>query len=111
MNYGNASITVEGKDVRGETVEQSFRILIRDNSKPVEVYPNPVSTKLNIRAGEAGTWHVKIIASSGAVFFEGDLEIDPFNPPTVDMSKAAPGVYTVVLTKDGQELKYVVVKI
>lgn len=111
MNYGNATVEIVGTDVRGETVAQSFRVLIRDNSKPAEIYPNPVSDKFSIRTGESGTWHVKVVASSGAVFYEGDVDVDPFDPPTIDMSKAAPGVYTVILTRDGQELKYVIVKI
>ena len=111
MNFGNADITVEGTDVRGEKVSQSFRVLVRDGSRSVDVYPNPVSDVLNIRTGEEGTWHVRIISQTGAVFYDATLEIGPFDPVSVDMTKAYPGVYTVILTKDGKEEKFNFVKI
>lgn len=111
MNFGNADITVEGTDVRGEKVSQSFRVLVRDGSRNVDIYPNPVSDVLNIRTGEDGMWHVRIISQTGAVFYDATLEIGPFDPVSVDMTKAYPGVYTVILTKDGKEEKFNFVKI
>ena len=111
MNYGNADISVTGTDVRGEKVSQSFRVLIRDGSRPVDLYPNPVKDVLYVRTGEAGTWNVRLISPTGAVFYDETVEIDPFDPAKVDMSKAYPGVYTVCLSKDGKEEKFNIVKI
>ncbi len=111
MNFGNVEIGIEGTDVRGEKVSQSFRVLIRDGSRSVDIYPNPVSDVLNIRTGEDGTWHVRIISQTGSVFYDATLEIGPFDPVSVDMTKAFPGVYTVILTKDGKEEKFNFVKI
>ena len=111
MNFGNVNITVEGTDVRGEKVSQSFRALIRDGSRTADLFPNPVKTVLNIRTGEHGDWNVKIISPTGAVFYEATLEIGPFDPVAIDVSKAYPGLYTVVLTKDGKEEKFNIVKI
>lgn len=111
MNFGNADVTVEGVDVRGEKVSQTFRVLVRDGSRNVDIYPNPVSDVLNIRTGEDGSWHVRIISQTGAVFYEATLEIGPFEPASVDMKNAFPGVYTVILTKDGKEEKFNFVKI
>ena len=111
MNFGNADISVTGTDVRGEKVSQSFRVLIRDGSRTADLYPNPVKDVLNIRTGEAGTWSVRIVSPTGALFYDETIEIDPFNPAKVDMSKAYPGVYTVFLAKDGKEEKFNIVKI
>ena len=111
MSFGNVDISVEGTDVRGEKVSQSFRVLIRDVSRPVDLYPNPVKDVLNIRTGESGTWNVKIVSATGALFYEADLTIGPFDPVVVDMSKAWPGAYTVILTKDGTAEKFNIVKI
>ena len=111
LNYGNVDVTVEGTDVRGEKVSQSFRVLVRDGSRSMDLYPNPVSDVLNIRTGEKGTWHVRIISQTGAVFYEADREIGPFDPASIDMKDAFPGVFTIFLTRDGKEEKYSIVKI
>ena len=111
LNYGNVDVKVEGTDVRGEKVSQTFRVLVRDGSRSVDIYPNPVTDVLNIRTGEAGTWHVRIVSQTGAVFYDATLDIGPFDPVSVDMKGAYPGVYTVILTKDGKEEKFNFVKI
>lgn len=111
LNYGNVDIAVEGTDVRGEKVSQTFRVLVRDGSRSVDIYPNPVSDVLNIRTGEDGTWHVRIVSQTGAVFYDATLDIGPFEPVSVDMKGANPGLYTVILTKDGKVEKFNFVKI
>lgn len=111
MSYGITGITVTGTDVRGEKVTQSFKVLVRDGSKPVDVYPNPVKDKLYLRSSEDTKYEVKIISPTGAVYYDKTVEISPFEPGSVDMKKAWPGMYTVILTKDGKEDKYSIVKL
>ena len=86
-------------------------MLVRDGSRSVDIYPNPVSDVLNIRTGEDGTWHVRIVSQTGAVFYDATLDIGPFEPVSVDMKGANPGLYTVILTKDGKVEKFNFVKI
>ena len=111
MNYGYCDITVTGTDVRGESVSQTFTVLVRDGSKEVDVYPNPVSTDLYVRGGSDMSVEVSVISSSGATFFHESKDITPFNPVVIDMRKAFPGVYTVIVVKDGKTVKNNVVKI
>jgi hypothetical protein len=54
---------------------------------------------------------VSVISSSGATFFHESKDITPFNPVVIDMRKAFPGVYTVIVVKDGKTVKNNVVKI
>lgn len=113
MTYGVSEITVTGTDVRGESVSQSFKVLVADNSKPVVCYPNPVRDRMHIKTNAAyESVSVKIVSSIGSVFLEKALGTsDPFEPSSVDMSQAAPGSYTVVVTLDGVVYKTNIVKI
>ena len=113
MNYGISEITVTGTDVRGESVSQTFKVLVADKSKVVTCYPNPVRNSLNIKVnGEYESVMVKIVSLVGSVFLEKELGAsDPFEPSAVDMSSAAPGSYTVVVTLDGVTHKTNIVKI
>ena len=113
MNYGVSEVTVTGRDIRGESVSLSFRILVADTSKMVVCYPNPVKDRLNIRVNrEYGNVSVKIVSSAGSIFLERDLgAADPFEPSSVNMSSAAPGSYTVIVTLDGNTNKIRIVKI
>ena len=111
MNYGYADITVKGTDIRGESVSQSFKVLVRDGSREADVYPNPVKDNLFIRTGEETEAGIKVVGSSGAVVYDKTVAISPFAPATVDMSGVSAGSYTVILKKDGKETKYNVVKL
>ena len=111
MSYGYAKIDVTGTDVRGAKVSQSFNVLVRDGARNIDVYPNPVKDKLYLRSSEDTKYEVKIISPTGAVYYDKTVEISPFEPGSVDMKKAWPGMYTVILTKDGKEDKYSIVKL
>lgn len=111
MNYGYSTVTVTGSDVRGASTAQSFRILVRDSSSDVDVYPNPVSTNLSIRTGKETTVSVKIINAAGGVYYEGEAAVSAFEPAKIDMTGAPVGIYTVVVTIDGKENKYTIAKI
>ena len=111
MNFGSAEIDVVATDVRGEKVEQSLRVLIRDGSRTADFYPNPVSDVLNVRTGVKGEWGLKLVSPTGAVFYENTVTIGPFDPVQIDMSEASPGLYTAILSGDGKQEKFNVVKI
>lgn len=113
IGYGISEISVTGTDIRGESVSQSFKIMVSDASKPVICYPNPVRDKLKIKVNrEYGAASVKIVSSLGSVFINESLgAINPFEPSVVDMSSAPAGSYTVIVTLDGQKHKTTIVKI
>ncbi len=111
--FGTASLNVTAMDARGDNAVQKVDILVRDGSRPVDIYPNPVKDKLYVRPGvETGDVSAKIVASSGAVYFDGALgNATPFSPASIDMTGASAGAYTVVVTCSGVEYKTQVVKL
>lgn len=111
IGFGRADITMTGKDVKGLSVTQSFRVLVRDGDSPLDVYPNPVSDRLNIRTGEKCKARVEIVNTYGATVMECELESSPFDPASIDVSKLPAGVYTVCVSYDGRSEKKKIVKI
>ena len=102
-----------GKDVRGEIVSQSLRVLVRSDSKALNLYPNPVQDKMNIRVGkDVGQMSLQMISSLGSVAYEDEFQnVSPFDAVTVDLSGLMPGSYTAVVVMDGEEYKQQIVKL
>jgi len=111
MNFGYAVVKITGTDVRGASASQSFRVLIRDGAAKLDVYPNPVSDYLYVRTGETAEALLRVINVSGASVYEQELTITPFDPAQVDMRTFAPGIYTVLLDYDGEQIKKSIVKL
>lgn len=113
MNYGVSDITVTGTDIRGETVSQSFKVLVRSDSKALSLYPNPVQDKMNVRVGnDVSHLLLQMISGTGSIAFEESYQnISPFAPAVADLSELVPGSYTAVVVLDGVEYKQQIVKL
>lgn len=97
--FGQAEITLTATDAMSKSVKTSFKVMVRDGSKPFDVYPNPVTDgKLYVRSGEVEDIDVQIIAASGAVVLDSSVAADPFTPAMIDMSAMLSGVYNVKVT-------------
>lgn len=101
-SYGSTEVVLSATDARGETATLSFPVLVRDGSRPVDLYPNPVVDMLNVRTGGAVTADITVSNVAGAVVFsqEGAV-IDPFAPVQVDMSGLPGGTYYVSVKGEG----------
>ena len=109
-SLGQTTLTVTAKDAAGAAVEQSFRVLVRNGSTPLEVYPNPVKDNLYIRTAQAGDVAVKLVSTLGAVVYEGTLQSSPFDPASINCSDYPSGVYTLMVEAGGESYKKTVVK-
>lgn len=109
---GLAEVTVTAKDYMGASVTTGFRILSRDESYPVDYYPNPVRDFLNVRTGATSPVdvRVRIFSTSGVTLFDDMVRCSAFDPGRVDMSSYAPGEYKLGLNVDAEEYEYVIVK-
>ena len=121
--YADEAITFTGKtlgvtqvnltvsDAKGASVQTSFNVVVRDSSKPYDLYPNPVTDWLNIRTPESMACGVSIYTATGAQVYSGDGESSIDEPFRIDMSSSAPGQYTVRLDLEGQEYQTTIVKL
>lgn len=111
MTYGSMTATVTGTDALGEKVSTSFGIVVRDGSQPVDIYPNPVSDTLYVRAGTDSQGHVRIVSGSGATVYDKDVSVSVFSPAAIDMGRMPGGTYTVIVNYEGNEVKRNIVKL
>lgn len=113
MNYGVSDIKVTGTDIRGETASQSFKVLVRNDSKPLSLYPSPVIDKMTVRVGsDVKQMTVNIFSALGSVVYKNEFaDVSPFSAVTIDLSTLVPGTYTAQVIMDGVEYKQQIVKL
>lgn len=100
-SFGSTTLTVTAADARGKTASHAFRVLVRDSSRPYDLYPNPVKDYLYIRPGEAKTADLSISNRAGAVVYSQDgAALDPFAPLIIDLKEQPGGVYYVKIGSD-----------
>ena len=104
-------MTVTASDARGETCILTFTVMVKDPSKPVELYPNPVSDYLNVRTLEPEPTRIVIASSTGQIVYDETSEVSAIDPASIDMTACAPGMYSVSVTFAGNEYKSVIVKL
>lgn len=112
QKYGLVTVTVTARDAAGAVAESTFKVMVRDNSKEIEVYPNPVVNDMNVRMGQgvSGTIAVRIYSAAGPLALETTAAIDTFAPAKIDVSSLAAGNYVVEVTYGGKVYKSAIVK-
>lgn len=111
LRYGIMEATVVASDVKGKSVSTTFKVLIRDGSQEIDIYPNPVIDKLNIRTPNESTAKVRIINNLGSIIVDSNLSISPFTPGVVDMTQYSAGVYRVIVENNGKVYERNIVKL
>ena len=111
--YGTSVISVTAVDTMGESVTETFNILVRDASKAYDLYPNPVTDGiLYVRGAETEEVKITIVSSSGALVYEDVATTGPFQPAAENISVLLPGVYNVkVSNSSGKVLTQNIVKL
>lgn len=111
LGYGMVNVTVTGTDAAGKSCSTTFKVLVRDDSRPVDIYPNPVIDNMFVRPGDEQTLDIEIINKAGAVVFSGTVEATPFEPCRIDVSHLSGGSYTVHVTGQNLDVRYPIVKL
>lgn len=112
QSAGTSKVAVVVSDNAGETVQTSFNVVVRDASKPFDIYPVQAHDVINIRTGEAKQYIVTIFGSTGREVLRQVETIAMDKVLTIDVSSLSPGYYTVKLkSEDGSEYKSAFVKL
>jgi hypothetical protein len=111
VSYGFTTVSVKATDALGKSSSIDFKILVRDENVLVDVYPNPVVNLLNVRTGLEVNANISIVGGNGATVFNKNLDVSPFEPARIDMSKMGGGSYTVNVAYAGNEFKINIVKL
>lgn len=108
--FGATTATVTATDACSATCSFSFQVVIRDESRPLDIFPNPVVDKLNIRPGQEGQLEVTVTNKVGATVWSGSAAAGPFDPMSIDLSKQPGGVYYVRVQGAGVDESYTIAK-
>ena len=113
LRTGLGKLTITATDYLGATANIVVDILVRDDSRMADFYPNPVRDELNIQMGKEvkGNIEVKLYNTNGVLVLETGKEIAPFKPAKLDVTKLPGGSYVVVVKYNGKEYKNNIVKL
>ena len=101
IQNGSTTLEVTATDASGRSAKSSpFQVMVRQSSSPMDIYPNPVSSVMNIRMGEdvSGYIDVRIFTAMGSEVYSTKSSISPFSPSQVDVSSLKSGNYVVEVT-------------
>lgn len=110
--YGSTTISVTGTDIKGSSATNTFDVLIRDSSIPVDIFPNPMKDYLTIRTGSDERAKITVSSSLGAIVYQSeDITVGPFNPLSLDVTTWDSGIYTIEIVTPSVNFKRNVVKL
>ena len=109
-SYGVDNVEITATDSFGARISGTMPVLVRDGSRTFDIYPNPVSETLYVRASSAFSGQVKLYSESGALSLDQTITSDPFTPAGIDVTSLAAGVYTVSVNDGKNSISTRVVK-
>ena len=111
LMFGTTEVTIVASDARGQTCTLTFKVVVKDPKKPLEVYPNPVVDWLNISTMDVEQTHVVIVSSTGQTVYDEIMDVGAVAPAKIDMTGCAPGVYDLQVSFSGADYKRTIVKL
>lgn len=100
---GKTEVTLTASDAKGESASQTFALVVRDSSTPLDVYPNPADDHIFIRPGaESIEASAQVLNQAGVAVYSGSATIGINSPLRVEVGSLAPGRYTVQLKCGGK---------
>lgn len=111
LGYGMTDVSIVASDSRGLTCTLTFKVLVKDPEKPLDIYPNPVVDWLNVATMDLEPTHIQIVSSTGKTVYDATSDVSAFEPARIDMNSYAPGQYVVYISFGGNEYKRSIVKL
>lgn len=111
LGYGVVDVKVVAKDARGESVSFDFKVQVKDPSKPLTVYPNPVTDYVNVGTLDEAETTIRIYGATGKLMVEETSTVSGMSPARIDMRSCPPGSYTLVVEFSGSQYRQNIVKL
>ena len=111
LAYGTVDVTIVARDARGEQASLSFKVLVKDPSQPLSIYPNPVTDYVNISTLDLAETTIRITSSTGQLVHEENSQVSGVDPARIDMTACPPGVYSVFVSFGGNDYNETIVKL
>ena len=111
LGFGVVDVNVVAKDARGESVSFDFKVQVKDPSKPLTVYPNPVTDYVNVGTLDEAETTIRIYGATGKLMVEETSTVSGMSPARIDMRSCPPGSYTLVVEFSGSQYRQNIVKL
>ena len=113
LSFGASDVIVTGSDAMGESVSVSFKVLVKNADTPIQAYPSQVKDYVYVSSAELNpvSVAVTIVSSTGGKVYEGTVQASAFEPASIDLSKCAPGVYSLSASYAENRFKQTIVKL
>ena len=109
-SYTAELLAVNGTKIAKRTI--SYAVIRNDDptNTSMDFYPNPCTDVLNVLANRSGEGVIRIRNSVGTVVTELNFSFTDGIPVAIDVSRLAPGVYTLEATCFGSVISRTIVK-
>lgn len=99
LKNGQATISVRALYASLQPMTATFKVMSRDDSREIDLYPNPTSGQVNLRMGRevSGAATVTVTDALGRKCLRSYISLDPFNPAVVNIGLLPSGTYTVTV--------------
>lgn len=111
LSFGVTDVFIKAVDSRGLSCTMSFKVLVKDPSRPVEAYPNPVRDYLTVSTMEEAMTRISVVSSTGKTVYDTVSPVSAFEPAMIDMRDCAPGIYRLTVEYDTQSYVKNIVKL
>lgn len=76
---------------------------VSDPSKPLSIYPNPVTDYVNVGTLDMAETTIRIYSSTGQLMHEETSQVSGMEPARIDMTACPPGVYSIEVVFGGKK--------
>ena len=111
LGYGLTDVVIVASDSRGLSCTLPFKVLVKDPSSPMTMYPNPVVDFLNVSTMEEMPTHITVYSSTGKTIYDQTTDVSAFEPASIDMTACSPGQYKVIVEFGGNVFDRSIVKL
>lgn len=108
--YGPATLEITASD-SGKSCTVQLRIMVKDPTDLIELYPVPVKDILNVRTGPAAETKIEIRSASGHIVHQESGSVSAFDPAAIEMKHCAPSRYVVRVTIGDNTVEKIISKI
>ncbi len=112
LNHGAAEVQVKAVDPKGAAAVFNFKVLVKNPSDPISVYPTTVTDHVNIAIlEESENTHISIYSQTGQAVYDSTSTMSGFEPVKIDIASCPPGMYVVSVAFGGNEYKKNIIKL
>lgn len=106
LAYGMTEAFLKATDACGASASIKFKILVRDTSVSLDLYPNPATDYIFIRPEKEGEYRIRITGATGCEVLGSRAFISPFEPLRLSLEGLSGGVYHMNVSGEGIEETY-----